>query len=41
MNHKEMWEQVKTKLMGETIDPIIFNTYIKNTNIHSITNNNE
>lgn len=41
MNHKEMWEQVKTKLMGETIDPIIFNTYIKNTNVHSITNNNE
>lgn len=36
MNTKILWEQVKTKLMNEIIDPIIFNAYIKNTRIYRL-----
>lgn len=39
MDEKELWNQVKKKLINETIDPILFNNYIKNAKIYSIIDN--
>lgn len=39
MDEKELWNQVKKNLINQTIDPILFNNYIKNAKIYSIIDN--